>query len=164
MIWMNSAFRTRTAHSLLNSCWFSIMMMWFGTTQRRKIWGRRGRFLDTQFWRSKESCRYLVVENHIFWFWINQKFCFVVLISFPQNMEVFCNSNGFFSIKLISINFHSDFHVHIIVWSFWSIKNVMYWIVILSWDFSTLYFKVQILIIWNNHEYDVLMNCKVKCG
>jgi len=29
--------------------------------------------------------------------------------------------------------------------------------------FSTLYFEVQILGIWNNHEYSVLMNCRDKC-
>jgi hypothetical protein len=30
-------------------------------------------------------------------------------------------------------------------------------------EFFTMHFEVQILVIWNNHEYGVLMNCKVKC-
>jgi hypothetical protein len=37
----------------------------------------------------------------------------------------------------------------------------MKWIVILFLDFSTLYSKVKILVIWNNHESNVLMNCRV---
>jgi hypothetical protein len=39
----------------------------------------------------------------------------------------------------------------------------MYWIVILFLDFFALYYEVQILIIQNNHEYGVLMKCKVMC-
>jgi len=39
----------------------------------------------------------------------------------------------------------------------------MKWIVILSFDFSTMYFEKQILIIWNNYEFSVLANYKVKC-
>jgi hypothetical protein len=38
----------------------------------------------------------------------------------------------------------------------------MKWIVIISW-FLTLRFEVQIMIIWNNHEYGVLMNYRHKC-
>jgi hypothetical protein len=30
--------------------------------------------------------------------------------------------------------------------------------------FSTLYLEVQIVIIWNNDEYGVLMNCKGRCA
>ncbi len=26
-----------------------------------------------------------------------------------------------------------------------------------------MYFEMQNMVIWNNHEYGVLMNCKVKC-
>jgi hypothetical protein len=37
------------------------------------------------------------------------------------------------------------------------------WIEILSLEFFTIHFEVQILVIWNNLEYGVLMNCKVKC-
>jgi hypothetical protein len=39
----------------------------------------------------------------------------------------------------------------------------MYWIVILSLYFSALYFEMEILVIWNNHEFSVLMNYRVKC-
>jgi hypothetical protein len=39
----------------------------------------------------------------------------------------------------------------------------MKWIVILFLDFSTLYSEVQILVIWNNHEFGVLMNYKGRC-
>jgi hypothetical protein len=30
-------------------------------------------------------------------------------------------------------------------------------------EFFTMYFKMQILVIWNNHEFGVLMNGRVKC-
>ncbi len=30
-------------------------------------------------------------------------------------------------------------------------------------EFFTMYFKVQILVIWNNHEFGVLMNGIIKC-
>jgi len=39
----------------------------------------------------------------------------------------------------------------------------MKWTKILSLEFLTMYFEVKILVIWNNHEYGVLMNGKVKC-
>jgi hypothetical protein len=29
--------------------------------------------------------------------------------------------------------------------------------------FSTLYLEIQLLVIWNNHEYNVLMNYKGMC-
>jgi hypothetical protein len=38
---------------------------------------------------------------------------------------------------------------------------MMKWIVILFLDFFTVYSKVQILVIYNNHEYDVLINGNV---
>jgi hypothetical protein len=40
---------------------------------------------------------------------------------------------------------------------------MMKWIVILFLDFLKMYYKVQILVIWNNHEYGVLMNGNVMC-
>jgi hypothetical protein len=36
------------------------------------------------------------------------------------------------------------------------------WIVILFQEFVTMYFEMQILVICNNHEYDVGMNGSVK--
>jgi hypothetical protein len=39
---------------------------------------------------------------------------------------------------------------------------MMKWIVILTLEFSTIYFEVQILVICNNHEYDVGMNGSIK--
>jgi len=45
------------------------------------------------------SCRYFVMENHRFRFLRNHRFYFVVFISFPQNMEFCCNSNGVFASK-----------------------------------------------------------------
>jgi hypothetical protein len=30
-------------------------------------------------------------------------------------------------------------------------------------EFLTLYYEVQILVIWNNHEFGVLMSGSVKC-
>jgi hypothetical protein len=39
----------------------------------------------------------------------------------------------------------------------------MKWIIILFMEFFTMYYEVQILVIWNNHESDVLMNESVKC-
>jgi hypothetical protein len=39
---------------------------------------------------------------------------------------------------------------------------MMKWIVILIMEFFTMYFEVQILVICNNHEYDVEMNDSVK--
>jgi hypothetical protein len=39
----------------------------------------------------------------------------------------------------------------------------MKWIEALYLEFFTMYFEVQNLVIWNNHEYGVLMNGKVKC-
>jgi hypothetical protein len=38
----------------------------------------------------------------------------------------------------------------------------MKWNVILFMVFFTMYFEVKILVIWNNHEYGVLMNGNVK--
>ncbi len=35
------------------------------------------------------------------------------------------------------------------------------WVVILFIEFFTMYFEMQILFIWNNHEYGVLMNDNV---
>jgi len=35
---------------------------------------------------------------------------------------------------------------------------MMKWVVILFLDFSTLYSELQIFVIWNNHEFGVLMN------
>jgi hypothetical protein len=64
--------------------------------------------------------------------------------------------------KLKSTYFYNDFHVHIVVWIFWSFKNVMYWIIILTLDFFVLYYEVQILVTWNDHESNVLMKYKVK--
>jgi hypothetical protein len=39
----------------------------------------------------------------------------------------------------------------------------MKWIIILFLDFSTLYYEMKILVIWNNSEYNALMNCKIRC-
>jgi hypothetical protein len=39
----------------------------------------------------------------------------------------------------------------------------MKWIEILSIEFLTIHFEVQIPVIWNNLEYGVLMNYRVKC-
>jgi hypothetical protein len=39
---------------------------------------------------------------------------------------------------------------------------MMKWIVLLFFEFFTMYFEVQILAICNNYEYDVGMNCSVK--
>jgi hypothetical protein len=39
---------------------------------------------------------------------------------------------------------------------------MMKWIVILFLDFFTMYTELQILVIWNNHEFGVLMNGSVK--
>jgi hypothetical protein len=39
----------------------------------------------------------------------------------------------------------------------------MKWIMILILKFFIMYFEMQILVIWNNHEFGVLMNGKVKC-
>jgi hypothetical protein len=33
---------------------------------------------------------------------------------------------------------------------------------IVFWVFFTMYFEMQILLIWNNHEFNVLMNGNVK--
>jgi hypothetical protein len=41
--------------------------------------------------------------------------------------------------------------------------NMMKGIAILFLKFFTMYFEVQIMVIWNNHEYGVLMNGSVKC-
>jgi len=38
----------------------------------------------------------------------------------------------------------------------------MKWNVILFLEFFSKYFEVQILVIWNNHEFGVLMNDNVK--
>jgi hypothetical protein len=77
---------------------------------------------------------------------------YVTFISFQQNME-----------KQKSKDFCSDLHIYIVVWIFCSIKNVMKWIVILSLDFSTLYFEMQILVLWNNNESGFLINYKIRC-
>jgi hypothetical protein len=42
-------------------------------------------------------------------------------------------------------------------------QNMMKWVIILFLDFFTIYSEVQILVIWNNHEFGVSMNCNVKC-
>jgi hypothetical protein len=39
----------------------------------------------------------------------------------------------------------------------------MKWIVVFFLEFFIMYCEVQILVIWNNHEYGVLMNGSVKC-
>jgi hypothetical protein len=58
-------------------------------------------------------------------------------------------------------DFYSEFYVHIVVW------------VVLVWDNDEMkcnlvfevfkmYSEMKILVIWNNHEYGVLMNGNVK--
>jgi hypothetical protein len=61
---------------------------------KKEDMGKHEGLLDTQCGGSKNSCRYFVVKNHRFCFWINHIFYFVILISFPHNMEFCCNSNG----------------------------------------------------------------------
>jgi hypothetical protein len=39
---------------------------------------------------------------------------------------------------------------------------MMKWIIILFLEFLKMYYEVQILVICNNHEFDVLMNGSVK--
>jgi hypothetical protein len=38
----------------------------------------------------------------------------------------------------------------------------MKWIVMLFIEFFFMYYEVQVLVIYNNHEFDVLMNGSVK--
>ncbi len=60
-----------------------------------------------------------------------------------------------------SINFYNEFYVHIVVWI----------VIVLEYDemkcnivfgVFKMYFEMQILVIWNIHEYGVLMNGNVK--
>jgi hypothetical protein len=39
----------------------------------------------------------------------------------------------------------------------------MKWIVILLLEKNSMYIELQILVIWNNHEFDALVNGNVKC-
>jgi hypothetical protein len=39
---------------------------------------------------------------------------------------------------------------------------MMKWIVVLFMEIFIMYFEIQILVMWNNHEYGVLMNVNVK--
>jgi hypothetical protein len=143
--------------------WIIIFESWWCDLELPKdgTYGKRIWFLDTQFWESNNSCRYFV-QNHkfcfdipyilfyLFWFHFNKIWNFVVII-----IE--------FLVKQKSTYFYCDFHIYIIVWIFYNINNVMKWIIILFLDFSTLYYEMQILVIWNNSEYNALMNCKIRC-
>jgi hypothetical protein len=93
--------------------------------------------LDTQFWKSMNSYRYFVVNNH--------RFCFLYTINFILLFRFHFNKKWNFVVilieflvKQINTNFYGDFHIYIVVWIYCSIKNVMKWIPILSLDFSTL--------------------------
>jgi len=75
-------------------------------------------------------------------------------------MEFCCN----FDVVLMKergINFYRDFYVHIIVWI--SCSNKIWWneLKFCLRIFFVVYFKVQILVIWNNHESGVLMNIEL---
>jgi len=39
----------------------------------------------------------------------------------------------------------------------------MKWTEILFLEFFTIYFEMQILVIWNNYEHGVLINGRIKC-
>jgi hypothetical protein len=98
---------------------------------------------------------YFVIENHKFYllFWFH----------FQQNMELCCNSNSVFSkikkYRLLQWFLCPDYCVDLLQY-----YNMMKWIVILFLEFFTMYSKVQILVVWNNHEIGVLTNGKVKCA
>jgi hypothetical protein len=66
-----------------------------------------------------------------------------------------------FIVIQISTDFYSEFYVHIVVW------------IILAWEYDEMKWNLvfgifynvfwrKILIIWNNHESNVLMNGNVK--
>ncbi len=69
-------------------------------------YGGRGLFLNTQFWGSKDSCRYFVVKTIYF--------CYYFAFIFQQNMEFCCDSDLILVIQR-STNFCSEFYVHIVV-------------------------------------------------
>jgi hypothetical protein len=85
MVWMNKAFRIRIVHGTLLVLNHDDVT--WGCPKGGDL-GKRLSFLD-KILGSKNSCRYFVVKNH--------KIYFVVLISFPYNMEFHCNSKGVFS-------------------------------------------------------------------
>jgi hypothetical protein len=65
-----------------------------------RVLGRRKGILRHSFGKNKNSSRYFVVEKSQILFWIYHRFYFVILISFSQNMEFCCNSNGVFFSKI----------------------------------------------------------------
>jgi hypothetical protein len=88
------------------------------------------------------------------------KFNFAILISFQQNLGFLVAFQLKFLVNKKNTNLCNDFHIHIVVWILYSIKkqgNDFFN------GFSTLYIDVQILVIWNSHEYGILMNCKGMC-
>jgi hypothetical protein len=62
-----------------------------------------------------------------------------------------------------STNFYNEFYVHIVVWIILVREYDEMKCNFVSGVFFTMYYEMQILIIWNNHEYGVLINGKVKC-
>jgi hypothetical protein len=63
-----------------------------------------------------------------------------------------------FTVIYININFYNEFYVHIVVWIVlvWEYDEMK--CNIISRVFFKMYSEVQILVIWNNHEYGVLMD------
>jgi hypothetical protein len=66
-----------------------------------------------------------------------------------------------FSIIQRSTNFDNEFYVHLLC-EFFVIIDYVERNCNLVFGVFLMYFEVQILIICNNHEYDVLMNSNVK--
>jgi hypothetical protein len=100
---------------------------------------------------STYTWRYFVVENH--------KFCFcyttnsILLFGFHFNRTWnFVVILIEFSVKQRSIDICSDFHIHIVVWIFYNIKNVMKWFVILSLSFSHCILKCRFWL------YEIIMS------
>jgi len=85
----------------------------------------------------------------LFWIFFNKTWNYAkICINFLNNIE--------------KHNFYSEFYVHLLceffVVSDYDEMNCNF----IFWSFFTMYCEVQILIVCNNHEYDVGMNGSVK--
>jgi len=74
-------------------------------------------------------------------------------------MKFCCNFVEVFS-KQGNKKLFIDFHIQFVVWIIYGNKKSWKWIIIMFVVFFTLYFGLQFLIIKNNHEYGVSMDCK----
>jgi hypothetical protein len=72
MILMNKAFRIGTTHGIVLNFEFLLVLNHDDVTwdypKMEDLGKRKKHFLHTQFGRSKDNCRYLVIKNHIFYF------------------------------------------------------------------------------------------------